>query len=144
MEKKKRRTEISAGGLIVCRKQNTWWILVMKDHGNNWTFPKGKMEEGEDHINTATREIEEEVGISGLMMLTKLTPSKYWYFREGSIHKTVHYFLFEAKEMTDPVVQTEEGITEAKWIPFEDVAKLIGYPKTNTPLLKEAEAFLYK
>lgn len=140
--KTKTKTEVSAGGLIVTKVKNDWWMLLMKDRGGNWTFPKGKMEKGEDHLATATREIEEEVGISGLTRIATLTPSMYWYFRDGSIKKTVHFFLFESPTKQHVTVQTEEGISEAKWVPFAKVKDMIGYPKTNTPLLDEVAHIL--
>lgn len=139
---KQTRQEISAGGIIVSKSPSGWWILLMKDRGGNWTFPKGKIEAGEDHEVTAVREIEEEVGVKGLKYRAKLTPSMYWYFRSGAIKKTVQYLLFEVTKRTKPVVQAEEGITEAKWVRFDRAMKLIGYPKTNTALLDEASGLL--
>ncbi len=130
-------TETSAGGLIVCKDGNTWKILLMKDRKNVWTFPKGIPEGDEDPKTTALREIEEEVGIRDLVIVTELHPVTYWYFREKSVKKTVYYFLCISKTMQLPVVQTEEGISEAKWVTLEEALSLIGYPKTNHPLLKE-------
>lgn len=134
--------EVSAGGLIVTKVGSVWWILLMKDRGGRWTFPKGKMEKGEDHKATAIREIREEVGITGLSYIEALTPSMYWYFRNGSIKKTVHFLLFESPKKQRVTVQTEEGISEAKWVLLNSAQQLIGYPKTNTPLIEEAIALL--
>ena len=134
--------EVSAGGLIVSLRRDRWYLLLMKDMKGYWTFPKGKIEEGEDLETTAKREIEEEVGISGLTYVAKLTPSTYWYYRNGAIHKTVHYHLFQSKRRNNPNVQKEEGITEAKWVLLTKAHVIIGYPKTNTPLLTEAQKIL--
>ncbi len=142
MNKQKSSTEVSAGGLIVTRVRGVWWLLLMKDRGGNWTFPKGKIETGENHITTALREIEEEVGMKGLIYRATLAPSMYWYFRKGSIKKTVHYFVFEAAKKVAPTVQTEEGISEAMWVPFTKAVTRIGYPKTNKPLLDETREIL--
>lgn len=131
-------TETSAGGLIVCKDGNTWKILLMKDRKNAWTFPKGRGEGVEDAQTTALREIEEEVGITGLVVCAELRPVTYWYFREVSVKKTVQYFLCVAKTAQAPIVQTEEGISEAKWVSLEEALSIIGYPETNLPLLKEA------
>ena len=130
--------EISAGGVIVHKTQSGWVVLVMKDLKNQWTFPKGKIEKGEDLEKTATREIAEEVGIKKLQMIAPLKPTSYWYYRGTPIRKTVHYYLFVSATLQKPVVQTEEGIIDAKWIPFEEAIALVGYPKTNKPLLVEA------
>lgn len=129
--------EASAGGIIISKYGNRWYVLLMKDMNGNWTFPKGKIEKDESHEEAAKREIHEEVGLSGLIKVAELTPSHYWYYRHGSIKKTVYYFLFKSEIMNEPVVQTEEGISEARWVTFSNAATLIGYPDTNGILLKE-------
>ncbi len=144
MDKPKTKIEISAGGLIVSHAKSGWQILLMMDQKGNWTFPKGKIEAGEDNIRTAVREIEEEVGIRGLSYRAALTPSQYWYYRDGAVKKTVHYLLFESATRPKPVVQEEEGIQKAAWVPLSKAASMIGYPDTNKPLISEARAILGK
>ena len=100
--------EVSAGGIIVTKSNGRWFVLVMKDMNNNWTFPKGKTEKGESLEETALREIQEEVGVTSLSKIADLTPSHYWYFRNGSIKKTVHYFLFQSAKKQKTIVQTED------------------------------------
>ncbi len=136
------KTETSAGGIIVSKVGAGWWVLLMKDRGGNWTFPKGKIEKGETHRAAAVREIQEEVHIDGLSYVATLTPNKYYYFRDGSIKKTVHFFLYMSPTRAVPVVQTEEGITEACWVPFAQAMTLIGYPTSNRPLLSEVDKIL--
>jgi len=130
-------TETSAGGIIVYRNNQTWEILVMKDRKGAWTFPKGKVEGEEGLEHAAIREITEEVGLTNLSLIAPLTPVTYWYFRGDSIKKTVQYFLFRSETKQTPIVQTEEGISEAKWVDMETALTIIGYPQTNLPLLKD-------
>lgn len=136
-------TEISAGGIIIYRNKESVHVLLMKDMNGNWTFPKGKIEKDEAIFDAATREIEEEVGVTDLELISELPVSTYWYFRRVSIKKTVHYFLFQSKSRQKPNVQIEEGITEAKWFIWEEAQEVVGYPKTNKPLLKEAVKYLH-
>lgn len=138
MKTTKTKIEISAGGLIVCKRDGKWWILLMKDPKGEWTFPKGKIEKGEDTLKTATREIGEEVNLHNLSYRATLTPSQYWYYRDGAVKKTVHYLVFEVPKMEKPTVQKEEGIQEARWVRFDEADDMIGYPKTNAPLLEES------
>lgn len=130
--------EVSAGGLIFYKSRKGLHLLVMKDRKGLWTFPKGKIEPGEDLETTAVREITEEVGMRNLTLVGALSPASYWYFRRLPIRKTVHFYVFVAHSMQTPVVQTEEGITEATWMPVDEAKKCIGYPKTNLPLIVEA------
>ena len=131
-------TEVSAGGIILFEK----FILVIKDMHEQWTFPKGKQEPGETLLDTAKREIAEEVGIKHLTLVTELPPVSYWYTRNVPIYKTVHFFIFTTDNRYIPKPQKEEGITDAKWVEFSSVVDMIGYPDTNKPLLQQAQKYL--
>ncbi len=135
------KMEISAGGVVYTQKgPKKIKILLLLDKNNHWTFPKGLIEKGEEKIEAAKRETEEEVGLKKLKLKFALTPIKYWYkWEEQIIRKTVSYFLFEGDETEKPKPQAEEGIKEAKWFPFEKALEIIGYPKTNKPILKEVK-----
>ncbi|MBI3576621.1 NUDIX domain-containing protein [Candidatus Gottesmanbacteria bacterium] len=136
------KTEISAGGVVVRKKGSVWEVLLLKDMKGNWTFPKGIIEKGENPKSAAQREIGEEVGINQLEYISELSSAEYMYYREGLIKKTVHYFLYQSKgdEVLNP--QKEEGISQAKWFHFPQALKIIGYAKTNKPLLEEANRHL--
>lgn len=136
------KTEISAGGLIVRKRGKRWQILLIKDKKDYWTFPKGKIEEGESKRTTANREISEEVGLNGLIFVKALRPIHYWYRRDGLVSKTVHYFIFRYDGDETPVGQDEEGIHDPTWTSFSKAIKIIGYPESAMPLLLQTQAFL--
>lgn len=136
------KTEISAGGLVVSTRDGAWHILLLQDMRDAWTFPKGKVNSGEDILEAAAREIAEEVGLTHVTKLMKFPVVRYMYRRAGLISKTVHYFLFEAKGDEPLVNQAEEGIHNAQWVPLSDAPAMIGYKKTNMQLLEQALAFL--
>lgn len=133
------KIETSAGGVIVCAVDLTWSVLLLRDMNDTWTFPKGLIESGESPQEAAVREIGEEVGISDLTLLGPLSPIRYTYKRNGVVHKTVHYFLFQSKTRTHPIVQKEEGIQEAKWVAIDEAMNIIGYRETNVRLLEETK-----
>lgn len=137
------KQEVSAGGIIVRKKGKTWDVLLLKDMNSNWTFPKGLVEKGEDPVSAAKREINEEVGISDVFLLSPLKPIHYIYNRGGLIRKTVRYFLFSSEGKETPKGQKEEGISDVTWMPLEKAIDIIGYSKTNTPLLEEVRTILY-
>lgn len=132
------KSEISAGGLILRNTPNGWEILRIRDRSGAWTFPKGKIEDGETLEETAVREISEEVGLHQLKLLGSLTPLHYIYTRNGQVDKTVHYFVFEYSGTEEPVGQKEEGIQEPKWVTLDTAHVDIGYPDSNNPLIIEA------
>ncbi len=133
------KQEISAGGVIVYRRPKNWQVLLIKDMNGVWTFPKGLLEKDESPQSTAQREIAEEVGLSNLTLLGGLATIEYFYRRAGLIHKKVHYFLFESAQRQVPVCQKKEGITTAQWTDLARALSLVGYPKTNIPLLRATQ-----
>ena len=54
------RKEKCCGCIII---ENNKVLLVYEKNGNFWGFPKGHMEKGENEIETALREVKEEVGL---------------------------------------------------------------------------------
>lgn len=54
------KKELSAGGVVVRKKGNAWQVLLLKDMNDNWTFPKGLIEKGENPPSAAKREIADE------------------------------------------------------------------------------------
>lgn len=132
------KTEISAGGVVIANNK----ILIIKDMNGNWTFPKGIIENNEDPLSAAKREIKEEVAIAGLKLLKKLTPIQYSYTRGQLIKKTVRYFLFHYKGNIAPKPQKEEGISQVRWVTLEEAMGIIGYPKTNKKVLEEVRWIL--
>lgn len=133
------KVEISAGGIVYKLKDSQPLILLLKDHNGQWTFPKGLIDDNEDKVETAKREVAEEVGLKKISLVASLSPIGYWYRWEGElIKKTVYYYLFKAKVEEKLVPQEEEGISEAKWFSAKKALTVVGYHKTGVKLLKEA------
>lgn len=133
------KTEISAGGVVVRKNMSVWEVILIKDIYESWTFPKGRVEEGETPIVAANREVSEEVGLTNLKLITELTPVQYVFTRGSLVKKTVHYFLFLYKGNKVPVGQKEEGISDIRWVSYSEAAKIIGYSKSNIPVLSQSE-----
>lgn len=121
----------------MCPIHNQWYVLILKDMNDTWTFPKGLIEKGEKAEDAAKREIKEEVRIFGIKLLAPLTPIQYVYQRSGTIKKTVRYFIFQSTTRARPNVQKEEGIQEALWVSIDQAIDMIGYRETNVTLLEE-------
>lgn len=89
--------KISAGILLYRRHAGNLQVLLVhpggpfwskKDEGA-WTIPKGEVAEGEDLLQTALREFEEEIGVKPEGRFIALTPVKQ---KSG---KTVHAWALE-------------------------------------------------
>lgn len=139
------KKEISAGGIVYKKHAGKIQILVLKDPKNNWTFPKGLIEKNEDKIETAKRETREEVGVDNIEYKADLGSVGYKYsFKNTLIDKTVYYHLFKIVGKPSLKAQKEEGITDAKFIDLYKAFDIIGYAKTNIPVLKKVEEYFKK
>ena len=56
---------LSAGVVVVRRVDDEWRVLLLRVY-NYWDFPKGIVEPGEYPLTTARREVREETGIEDL------------------------------------------------------------------------------
>src|SRR4030042_3098303 len=128
------KTELSAGGVVICKNKLSWNVLVIKDMNNTVKFPKGLIEKGEAPERAAMREITEETGVKNISILKPLTPIQYVYKHNGTIQKTVLYYLCQSLEKGRPIAQKSEGIHMVRWIEIRKAMKLIGYQETNIPL----------
>jgi phosphohistidine phosphatase SixA/8-oxo-dGTP pyrophosphatase MutT (NUDIX family) len=58
---------IKAAGAVVWREETPFEVeilLVHRPQYDDWSFPKGKVEDGESYISAAYREVKEETGVS--------------------------------------------------------------------------------
>lgn len=127
------RVERSAGGVVYRRgSAGVLELLVIKDGYGNWGLPKGHVEGGEDPLQAALRECEEEAGLASLAP-HGLLGTIDWHFRRGArlIHKVCDFYLFEAPADAEPHPQRDEGISEAVWLPADAALARITYENTR-------------
>ena len=117
------REEVSAGGVVVLG--NT--ILLLRKYNGDWVLPK--VEKGENHEQTALREVKEETGVKAniIKYLGEIhyTYKENWDQHKG-VHKIVFWYLMHTKNM-DTVPQREEGFVEAKFIHIDRVLDMARY-----------------
>jgi 8-oxo-dGTP pyrophosphatase MutT (NUDIX family) len=117
--------KFSAGIVVVRRDNGDYRVLVLRAY-RNWDFPKGSVEAGETPFEAALRETAEETGLIDLEFI--------WGedFRETepySAGKVARYYLAEARtrHITLPVSK-ELGRPEHdewRWVDFEEAARLL-------------------
>ena len=110
---------IEAGGGIVQNEQNEILFIYRR---NMWDLPKGKLEKGETIQTCAQREVEEETGVTNLTLKSKIGETYHIYQEKGEqIFKISHWFHFTCPSHQITQAQTEEDITEVKWIALKDL-----------------------
>lgn len=103
----------AAGGLVVNASQQ--WLFIFRN--GVWDLPKGVIEPGETAQFAATREVEEECGISGLEIIRDLPYTHHIYKMKNNkwVLKKTHWFLMVADNDIRLKPQTAEGISLAEW-----------------------------
>lgn len=90
-----------------------------------WSMPKGHVEPGEAHDSTAEREVWEETGIHG-EVLVELGVIDYWFVSEGKrIHKTVHHHLL--RYVDGDLNDEDPEVTEVTWVPADTLVERLAY-----------------
>jgi len=108
----------AAGGLVKHSSGNYLFII----RNGRWDLPKGHMEENEVPENCAIREVNEECGIAGHKIVGSLIPTYHTWVYEGvSYLKQTHWFLMHYEGEMIEAPQTEEGITEVRWMKPEGI-----------------------
>lgn len=112
---------IEAAGGIVKRKKK---YLFIKRNGF-WDIPKGKLEKKESIEEGAIREIEEECGIAGPIIVSRvgITYHTYRYENKPTIKKT-YWFAMEYEGLKQLKGQIEEGITKVEWLKIDELDKV--------------------
>jgi len=111
----------AAGGLV---KHSSGRYLFIEKNGM-LDLPKGHQEPNEDAENCALREVGEECGLSKHYLVKHLAKSYHTYSLKGISHlKKTNWFLmgYDGEMITNP--QTEEGITNVKWLLPEELNDL--------------------
>jgi bis(5'-nucleosidyl)-tetraphosphatase len=135
MQPRPRIKVVSSGG-VVYRVENAipLFLLLTSNKRGVWCLPKGLIEENEDEVTTAMREVREETGVSRVKLRGKVGLIKYQFgFRAKTFDKTVHFFLFET-DQADAKVGTEHDAME--WMPYDKALQTLSYPNEKDMLTK--------
>lgn len=116
---------LSAGVIVVRRQEGSWLYLLLRVYGY-WDFPKGIVEHGEDPLQTARREVEEE---TGLMDLTFLGGHGYRETPPYGRGKIARYYIAETrKDQVVLPVSKELGRPEHhefRWLSYQEARALL-------------------
>lgn len=89
----------------------------------SWSLPKGHINENEDALSAAKREIKEESGIVDLEMIKDLGSYERPRLDDPTEIKTIHMFLFKTNEFGLKPLDLENP--EAKWVNKNEVEKIL-------------------
>ncbi|MCL1880672.1 MAG: NUDIX domain-containing protein [Oscillospiraceae bacterium] len=127
-------------GAVVYRKYhgNTEVLLVKHVKSEYWSFPKGRIEEGETEKQTAIREILEETGLD-VFVDTGFRETVTYNLRRDT-KKTVVYFVAKIKKNKKLIPQTGE-ISEIRWVAIDNAATYLPF-ENDRAIVNKAKAFI--
>lgn len=118
--------KVQSAGIVIVRFEEGIPLLLLMRAYSYWDFPKGGIEENENKLSAAIREVQEESGITELDF--KWGKSYYETESYGKNKKVVFYFIAETHENEvvmgiNPLLGTPEH-EEYKWVTFEEAKEL--------------------
>ncbi len=102
-------------------------VPVKRDADGNRVLglPKGHPDGDETAEAAATREVQEEAGVTA-ELVEKLGDIEYTYEKQGRrVAKRVAFFLFDYR--SGDVADHDHEIEDARWMPLEEAARALTY-----------------
>lgn len=136
LKKLKEKIPVSkaGGGLVYNKKGDALFIF----RNGKWDLPKGGIEKDEEIEFTALREVEEETGVTNLVLRDKLMKTYHIFKRNGKYKlKITHWFEMATNYEGQLQPQLNEGIEKAVWLNPQEVKAAIQDSYENIKLLFE-------
>lgn len=117
---------VSCGGLVIHRGKI---LLLYKNYNNKyegWVLPKGTVEQGESHEDTALREVKEEAGVTGQIIVYIDRTLYSFVVPEDTVSKEVHWYLMKS-ESYESTPQYEEYFRDSGYYKYHEAYHLLKF-----------------
>ena len=104
----------AAGGIVV---RDGKVLLVHRPKYDDWSFPKGKLDDGESWAEGALREVEEETGLR--CTIGEELGRTHYLVLQGP--KEVRYYRMTC----DGEARAQNEVDEVRWVPVADARELL-------------------
>ena len=160
--------ELSAGGVVYRKDGDEVQYLIGKHSGyGKWVLPKGLVEKGDGLVETALREVEEEVGVKARVVeLVPVKTIEYYYMVElgkesgksatgeeterrvkkyqeqgggkTKVHKKVVFYLMELEQ---ELPSHGWEMSERRWVSKKEALELLSF-ESEREVLEQANVIL--
>ncbi|MDD4371444.1 MAG: NUDIX hydrolase [Anaerostipes sp.] len=130
----------SCGGVVIFRGKILLLYKSYRNRYDGWVLPKGTVEEGETHEETALREVKEESDIDGTI-IKYVGKSEYTFYSfHEQIVKSVHWYLMESDSYHSKP-QKEEFFVDSGYYKFHEAYHLLKFPNEKEILKKAYDEY---
>ena len=129
----------SCGFVVYKQIGNENYYLVIKSLNGDVGFPKGHMEDGENELQTAVRELKEETNVEVNVIEGFKYQIEYKMPEISDTIKQVIYFLGIC--VKDDIICQEKEVEEARFIRFEEALEVLTFQETKN-ILNSAQEFI--
>ena len=126
--------ERSCGAVVFTRVDGECRFVIIESRKGKFGFPKGHMEGSETELETARREIMEEVSLDPVFR----TESHY-ILPEKKVPKTVVYFLAEYADQVPEALESE--VNSVRLLDYDEAMDVLQF-EANRRILTEAWDFI--
>ncbi len=131
----------SCGGVVIFRGKVLVLYKNIKNKYEGWVLPKGTVEEGEEHKETALREVREESGVNA-SVIQYIGSSQYSFAAgEDIINKQVHWYLMMADSYYSKP-QREEYFMDSGYYKFHEAYHLLKFQNEKQILEKAYNQYI--
>ncbi|MCI8431053.1 MAG: NUDIX hydrolase [Lachnospiraceae bacterium] len=131
----------SCGGVVIFRGKI---LLLYKNYKNKyegWVLPKGTVEPGEEHCETAVREVREETGVNA--RIVKYVGKSQYTFNvpEDVVEKDVYWYLMTSDSYYSKP-QREEYFMDSGYYKFHEAYHLLKFPNEKQILERAYNVYI--
>ena len=131
----------SCGGVVIFRGKILLLYKNFKNRYEGWVLPKGTVEKGEKHVETALREVFEESGVKATVM-RYIGKSEYSFsVPQHVVEKEVYWYLMMADNYYSRP-QREEFFVDSGYYKYHEAYHLLRFSNEKQILERAYQEYL--
>lgn len=131
----------SCGGVVIFRGKILLLYKNFKNRYEGWVLPKGTVEKGEKHVETALREVFEESGVKATVM-RYIGKSEYSFsVPQDVVEKEVYWYLMMADNYYSRP-QREEFFVDSGYYKYHEAYHLLRFSNEKQILERAYQEYL--
>ena len=124
---------VSCGGVVIYRGKILLLYKNFKNRYEGWVLPKGTVEAGETHEETALREVKEETGADAEIVRYVGKSSYSFIVPEDKVEKDVYWYLMRGFSYRSKP-QREEYFLYSGYYKYHEAIHLLKFPNERQML----------